>query len=817
MNKMIKKYIAERRHIVKGLLPRSTRKYAAKIYRQYFSGVLSAQTDAKIAFNEKLKDSGLNESVIFYESFHGKSLNCSPRAIFEKLLASPEYAHLYHVWSIRPDTVIPTQYSNHSRVRFVMHETSNYGRALSQAKYLVNNSTFPHWFFRREGQVYANTWHGVPLKRMFRFESGALTGYRNTQRNFLQATHLLMPNVFAADALMESADVAPLVRDQTYTIGAPRIDETLNADRKALRDRLGVSDDQKVILYAPTWRGEMGKIETESPDQEVLIKALDGLDQEKNAVFIQMHNFTKPNETKQRTIPEDISTNAFLAAVDVLVSDFSSIMFDFMATGRPVLLYTYDRGSYESERGVNVPLETLPATICPTVQSVLMALEDPVFAKDHPQFSIAKQKFFPLDDGNTTTRAISEIFNSTNTVSEPRRSRVLIYGGAWRNNGISTSAINLLNALESEDIDIFILTQGANIDKVSEYAANVRRINENVRLLHRAGNFHKTKEESEIDSYFTENHTFENEKSEQILKGCYAREARRLLGNKEFDVVVDFSGYSRFWAALLSQIKSSKHVIYQHNDMFSEANIKYNLLYGVFHIYRWFDVVVSVSEETRLLNLANLSQYYRDGEHSSAVVRNMMNPLFVQKSAKAGIPDHIKLKTDRAVFSMAGRLSGEKAQARAIRALGILQDRGFSAQLVLMGDGALLGDLKREARRVGVEDDVVFAGHVSNPFSVIKKTDCFLLPSDYEGQPMVLLEALALGQPVVATDIAGSRSVLGDRYGLLVPPTDEGVAEGMHQFILGNVCAGGFDPDAYCEDALNDFRLLVFGKSNDKS
>ena len=163
---------------------------------------------------------------------------------------------------------------------------------------------------------------------------------------------------------------------------------------------------------------------------------------------------------------------------------------------------------------------------------------------------------------------------------------------------------------------------------------------------------------------------------------------------------------------------------------------------------------------------------------------------------------------------MAGRLSPEKAVDRAIRAVARLRDEGQRVRLVAMGTGVLKDELERLIETLKLKDQVRLAGHVSNPFPVIAQGDCFLLSSDYEGQPMVLLEALTLGKPVIATDIPGARAVLGDSYGHLVSPDVEGLAEGMRRFIAGEVPdASGFDAEAYCEGALQSFFDTVLGFS----
>lgn len=110
----------------------------------------------------------------------------------------------------------------------------------------------------------------------------------------------------------------------------------------------------------------------------------------------------------------------------------------------------------------------------------------------------------------------------------------------------------------------------------------------------------------------------------------------------------------------------------------------------------------------------------------------------------------------------------------------------------------LIHDLK-------LQKNVHLLGIRHNPFPLLKKADCFVLSSDHEGQPMVLLEALILGKPIVATDIVGNRSVLEGRPGLLVPNSEEGLLVGMQKFLDGEVTSKEFDYQEYQKNALRMF------------
>jgi len=114
-------------------------------------------------FNElKVKD-----NLIFYESSNSKSINGNPYALFNYLVDNPDYKDYFHVWSTRNsnDNFIK-KFSSYKNVKFVLYNSKEYLKYLTTAKYLINDSTFPYYFIKKDDQIYVNIWHGTPLKYM---------------------------------------------------------------------------------------------------------------------------------------------------------------------------------------------------------------------------------------------------------------------------------------------------------------------------------------------------------------------------------------------------------------------------------------------------------------------------------------------------------------------------------------------------------------------------------------------------------------------------------------------------------------------------
>ncbi|MCA8899612.1 MAG: glycosyltransferase, partial [Hyphomonas sp.] len=137
-----------------------------------------------------------------------------------------------------------------------------------------------------------------------------------------------------------------------------------------------------------------------------------------------------------------------------------------------------------------------------------------------------------------------------------------------------------------------------------------------------------------------------------------------------------------------------------------------------------------------------------------------------------------------------------------------------NAVLLICGAGPLKDKLGQLARRKGVAEQVRFLGQVPNPYPLLANADACVMSSDYEGQPMALLEALCLGIPCIGTDIPGIRSVLKEGRGHIVAPTEEAFAEAMKAAIEGRlpqVDAADIGGE-YAEATMDEFYRNVCGR-----
>lgn len=769
----------------------------------------------KIAiYTEYYETLQVEPKTVFYESFHGRNMSCNPYALFLRLLEDEQRRDWTHVWSVCDLEVVPGRFKAMKNVIFIIRGSDAYMRCLASAGLLINNVTFDPYFIRKEGQTYLNTWHGTPWKMIGKDVRGEPFIYGNMSRNFLQATHLLSSNAHTSEKLIHSYDIGGLRHGTLIESGYPRIDITLNAteaDKVALRKRLHIDGSKKVVLYAPTWRGSHGSPELEA---EEVAREVARLRQADCHLLFRGHTLSDSRQLDSH-VPDDITTNELLSVVDVLVTDYSSIWFDFLATGRPILFFLKDLEQYLAERGLYFGIDRLPGPVSRNLDELATDLRGQLLEEIplHPRYESAKREFCAHEDGNAGTRVIQSVFEPKPEEVKSSARSVLLFGGKMIPNGITSSLTNLLEAVDHSQVDITLIADtGWFTGDGEDDAARMRRLASAVHILPRVGRINLTHEEKWIQEMFRDEGALPSTPEiGAIYQKSFAREYRRLLGGSGFDAAVDFEGYNVFWNSILGSAPRelvAYKTVYQHNDLMSECRVRFPYLVQIFDLYRNFDRVVSVSRMTMELNQSSLSDRFNISESKFGYVENLLTPSTIGKLAAEdleGTDEEDYFGGPGPVFITLGRLSIEKDHRKLISAFVKVVKQQPTAQLVLVGDGPLRAKLEKQIRKLELTGNVRLLGFRSNPFCYLRKADCFVLSSNHEGQPMVLLEAMILGKPIIATDITGTRGVIEGRSGELVENSVAGLVRGMLDFIEGKVVATPVDMEAYRSSALNAF------------
>ncbi len=352
---------------------------------------------------------------VLYNSFDGR-FSDSPRAIYEHLAGAASERR--HCWVAGPMERVPPG----------AREVELYGpaflRELGRSGYVVSNVPMPGNLRVRRGQTYLQTWHGTPLKRIGfdneQWQSNP-SGFGAVARDSARWDFLVSQNPFSTEIFRRAFRFEGEVLETGYprndVLSSPRRDEL----RARVRAELGAAEGETVILYAPTWRDNL--VDERGALGFALQLDVDRLSAELgdgHLLLVRIHHFIGAQLGGLGDRARDVSAypdirDLYLAA-DVLVTDYSSAMFDFAVTGKPIVFFVYDLAAYRDEvRGFYFELgDVAPGPLCATSDQVIDALRDleaitASYAKPYDAF---RARFCPLDDGRASQRVVERVFGT---------------------------------------------------------------------------------------------------------------------------------------------------------------------------------------------------------------------------------------------------------------------------------------------------------------------------------------------------------------------------------------------------------------------
>lgn len=346
------------------------------------------------------------ENAVFFESFYGRNASCNPLAIDRELARRLPGVKRY--WSVVDLSVAVPE-----GAVAVVEGSPEWWRARGAARLLVVNDWLRRRFVRRRGQVVLQTWHGTPLKRLALhrpgFDPRRMAAVIRESRRW---NVLLAQNPYAATILGKA--YAFLTRP-IWVEGYPRNDVLTSGDGSATREALGIRPEERVLLYAPTWRDDRDQI-VDFVDPARLAAATDSV------VLVRGHSRTLlPGRDAEGPRVVDVTgfpdTSLLLLVADALVTDYSSVMFDFSVTGKPMYFLVPDMEHYRGQlRGFYFDLAAhAPGPVVRSEDELVHAISeaDPsahagTYAS---KYAAWRDKFNARDDGRAAERVVTRILD----------------------------------------------------------------------------------------------------------------------------------------------------------------------------------------------------------------------------------------------------------------------------------------------------------------------------------------------------------------------------------------------------------------------
>lgn len=372
----------------------------------------------KLAYYHRYLKMPIKENVVLFETFMAKNYSDSPKYIYEAL--NKMYPGKYEcVWAINGKHDIPYGAKTIKRFSF------QYAYYCAISKYLVFNVRQPLWFRKREGQVFLETWHGTPLKRLVFDQEEVTSASPKYKEQFYKQRkewdYLVSANPFSSKTFRSCF----MYEGKMLEYGYPRNDILYASDKeeraKRLKEKLGIPLDKKTILYAPTWRDDEHYGKGEYKFTLALdLKKMKTMLEKDYVLLLRTHHYIadKIDTTGLGGFAYNLSTYDDISEIylitDICITDYSSVFFDFANLKRPILFYTYDIEKYKNQlRGFYIDMNTeVPGPLLYTSEEVIDAILhiDTIQKRYQKRYDDFYDRFCCFDDGHASENIVKEVF-----------------------------------------------------------------------------------------------------------------------------------------------------------------------------------------------------------------------------------------------------------------------------------------------------------------------------------------------------------------------------------------------------------------------
>ena len=382
----------------------------------------------RIIYKSTHKFVSIDDRLVIFISFHGRGYSDNPRAIYEQMKKDERFKEYRFIWFIKnhkeKDIKIPG-------AEIKEYFSFPYFYYMSKAKYWIINCKMPTYICKKPEQVYLQTWHGTPLKRLGHdiIAPEDATFYRSGVSfeqmcnsydiDVARYNYMISPNKFCTEVFQTSFGIN---RERLIETGYPRNDFITNAtlkDVELLKKKYHLPLDKKVILYAPTWRDNSYVAAGYTFElQADFHKWKEILGDDYIVVFkphyLIINNYENDDSLQGflYSINAEAEINELYVLSDILITDYSSVFFDYSVLNRPIYFYMYDLEQYKGElRGFYLDIyKELPGQIYEEEGNMLEDVKNGVY--DYSYLEIFNERFNSEQTGNCAQKVIDIVFKN---------------------------------------------------------------------------------------------------------------------------------------------------------------------------------------------------------------------------------------------------------------------------------------------------------------------------------------------------------------------------------------------------------------------
>jgi len=376
----------------------------------------------KLAYKLMRKYLPVDEKLILFESGLGKQFSDSPKVIYEELVK--RNLGYKFIWVSNS----PLKLRNLD-TKIIKRLSPSYYYYLAKSKYWVNNQNFPKYIKKGKQNVYLQTWHGTPLKKMLNdldHVVGRADDYlESVTRLANDWDYLISPSKYATEKFKSAFKYENEIIETGYPRNDLFFDDNKNEKIKDIRNKLNIPEGKKVVLYAPTFRDNKKQNNRFTLDLQLDLEKMKARLGNDYIVLVRLHVIVK-NDLK---ISDELASfvinvsnyhdmQELLLLSDVLITDYSSSMFDFANTKKPMIFYTYDLEEYRDDiRGFYIDFENeAPGPLVKNTEGVIKSLEniEEINKEYQVKYNEFLKKYCQFEDGQATKRVVDYVFDYKN-------------------------------------------------------------------------------------------------------------------------------------------------------------------------------------------------------------------------------------------------------------------------------------------------------------------------------------------------------------------------------------------------------------------
>lgn len=476
----------------------------------------------------------------------GKNVRGSMQYILNELNHNDAFKdfHIYVKTAKDTEEIVKTyiRQNGWSRTEAVTPD-SVYMELIETAQFLLTEVYLTAAWVKKEGQMYINIWHGTPLKKLG-LAKNAKGKHKNgiQQSNFIDADYLLYPNDYTKKHMLESYKVADLMPGKVLKLGYPRTGGMLEAaqsDQTELRKMLAPNGEH-IYAYMPTWKDYL-KVDQVVAESKELLDYLDANLREDQILYVNLHHRVSDSldysQFKRiRQFPPTVDSYKLLALTDALITDYSSVFYDYLALRRQIVLYCADYELYRKKRGTYMDLMELPFDKAVTPEEVLAAINRGKTYDDEAAY----QEFCAYDSVENAHKLCSLFLGTEDEVvveaiPKNKKKKVMIYSDAL-SECTETQWLRKTaeNCAGSDTVELFI---SCNQDMVNENKDSAYPLLNKVPVIGTTADYFPSAMGHTAKKLY-ESGKITIGQAMSVWKYDYAAAVRRFLGRAAFDLAV---------------------------------------------------------------------------------------------------------------------------------------------------------------------------------------------------------------------------------------------------------------------------------------